>query len=194
MEVGSQSEGFAGELAQLAGRIELLVAHLAGSALRRRIGVEDLAQDVTVAVLASERAQGLRGDELWRFVRAVARSTVVDAARRLRHAPRREASLASGRPSGVASSASSGDGRLDPGAPGPGPRSLVANAEAERNLLAAFDALIPEHRRVLGLRRIEGLSAREAAERMGRSESAIHSLYRRALSAWAEAARLATDT
>ena len=50
----------------------------------------------------------------------------------------------------------------------------------------AFLRLLPEHRRVLGLRQFEGLDARSTAQRMGRSETAVHSLYRRALAAWAE--------
>jgi len=37
------------------------------------------------------------------------------------------------------------------------------------------------------LRRFEGHSAAEAAARMGRTETAVHSLFRRALAAWAEA-------
>ena len=51
-------------------------------------------------------------------------------------------------------------------------------------LARSFLALPPEHRRVLGLRQFEGLSAEEAAARMGRSAAAVHSLYRRALQAW----------
>jgi len=37
---------------------------------------------------------------------------------------------------------------------------------------------------VIGLRQFEGLSAAAAGRRMGRSEAAVHSLYRRALLAW----------
>ena len=56
----------------------------------------------------------------------------------------------------------------------------------EARLMRAFEQLTPEHRRVLGFRQFQGLSARETAVRMGRSETAVHSLYRRALQAWAE--------
>ena len=42
----------------------------------------------------------------------------------------------------------------------------------------------PDHRRVIGLRQFEGLSAAEVGQRLGRSESAVHSLYRRGLEAW----------
>jgi DNA-directed RNA polymerase specialized sigma24 family protein len=67
----------------------------------------------------------------------------------------------------------------------------VALGEETARLVAAYERLAPDHRRVLGLRRFEGLDAREAGRRMGRSEAAVHSLYRRALLAWEEAARRA---
>ena len=53
----------------------------------------------------------------------------------------------------------------------------------------AFLELDPEHRRVIGARQFEGLSAAETARRMARSETAVHSLYRRALLAWEDATR-----
>ena len=82
-------DSLATELTLLSGRLELLIAHLASPAVRRRIGVEDLTQDALLELLSSTSARALRGEELWRYARSVARSTVIDAARRLRHAPRR---------------------------------------------------------------------------------------------------------
>ena len=61
-------------------------------------------------------------------------------------------------------------------------------APADSTDLDAYHALAPDHRRVLGLRQFEGLSAAETGARMGRSEAAVHSLYRRALVAWEAAA------
>ncbi|MEM9802493.1 MAG: sigma-70 family RNA polymerase sigma factor [Planctomycetota bacterium] len=169
---------FAAELSNLTGRLELLVLHLAGPALRRRVGVDDLVQDVVLGLLASEHARGLCGDELWRHARLSARRTVVDAARRLRHAPRRATSVVqSGSGPSVVSART---------ASGPGPGTLAAGAEEHARLVAAFDSLAPEHRRVIGFRRFEGLSAAETGAKMGRSEGAVHSLLRRALAAWAE--------
>ncbi|MEM6568042.1 MAG: sigma-70 family RNA polymerase sigma factor [Planctomycetota bacterium] len=179
---GSNEASLAGELSRLSGRLELLVAHLAGPAVRRRIGVEDLTQDVLVRLLDADAARELRGEELWRYARTVARSVVVDAARRLRHAPRRSASIARADSTSAPSVASAR------AASGPGPGTLAGDQEEHARLLAAFDGLAPEHRRVIGLRRFEGLTAAEAAQRMGRSEAAVHSLFRRALAAWADAA------
>ncbi|MEM1452419.1 MAG: hypothetical protein AAGI22_25165, partial [Planctomycetota bacterium] len=64
---GSNEASLAGELSRLSGRLELLVAHLAGPAVRRRIGVEDLTQDVLVRLLDADAARELRGEELWRY-------------------------------------------------------------------------------------------------------------------------------
>ena len=173
------------ELTLLSGRLELLIAHLASPAVRRRIGVEDLTQDTILELLSSASASALRGEELWRYARSVARSTVIDAARRLRHAPRRAASLAG--PGSALGSTGAGSVLSAQPAHGPGPGTLAAGHEDHARLRAAFDALPPEQRRVVGLRRFEGLSAAEAAARMGRTETAVHSLFRRALAAWAEA-------
>ncbi len=159
------------------------MSHLASPALRRRIDLQDMVQDAQLRALGSDRALALEGEELWRFLRTVARNTVVDAARQARQLPRRAASIA---PPGVHSSAP--DPIRGQATAQPGPRTLAATAEDERSLQNAFDSLAPEHRRVIGLRRLEGLSAAATAERMGRSESAVHSLFRRALAAWAEAA------
>ena len=173
----------ADRIAALTGRLGLYIAHLAGPALRRRIDPADLVQDAQLRALRSETARALEGEDLWRFLRTIARGAVVDAARQARLLPRRAASLI------PPAKTSSSLGPIE-GQPGkqPGPHTQATSAEEELRLQDAFEALSPEHRRVIGLRRLEGLSAAETGSRMGRSESAVHSLYRRALSAWAQVA------
>jgi RNA polymerase sigma-70 factor (ECF subfamily) len=56
----------------------------------------------------------------------------------------------------------------------------VINEEAER-LGAALEALEPDHREVIVLRKLEELSFREVAARMGRSEDACRMLLARAM-------------
>lgn len=164
-------------------RLLLLMHHLAGRAVRNRVEPEDLVQEVFVRALGapgqvppSEVGEaGLR-----RWLNTLARRVVIDVARALRAARRdgREAPLVRSDWSvaGVAES--------QLGAPGPGPATRVEGAETAQQLVTAYRALAPDQRRVLGLRQFEGLSARETGQRMGRSESAVHSLYRRALEAW----------
>jgi RNA polymerase sigma factor (sigma-70 family) len=58
---------------------------------------------------------------------------------------------------------------------------VIADTEHVAILRKAMDALMEDHRRVLQLRYLEGLSAAEVAGQMHRSEPAIHMLTRRAL-------------
>jgi len=167
-------------LAAHGARLRLLLAHLAGRAVRARVDVEDLLQEVYLRAWTDRAALPADQAALGRFLARVARNVVVDVARALRTAKRE------GFAAPLLRSAWSRTG-LEPAAPAPGPPTAAGRAEEAALLQRAFDALSPEHQRVLRLRQLEGLSARETARRMGRSEAAVHSLYRRALDAWSEA-------
>lgn len=180
-EHADEREALAARLFALDRRLRLLLAHRLSPALAARFEPDDLAQEVWLRLLArpgkippSEEGEGA----LWAWVRTVARNTVIDAARALRAARR------DGVVERLDRTAYTRHPGVEPPAAGPGPATALVGAEAGERLLAAFRRLDPEHRRVIGLRRIEGLDARAAAARMGRSVSAVHSLYRRALAAW----------
>ncbi len=176
-------------LAACAPRLRLLLAHLAGPALRARFEIEDLLQEVFVRALSDAarwqppRAVGAALDaELHGHLALLARRVVLDTARALRAAKREGAA-------GALRLGSSADGALAASAlaaRSAGPATAAARRELARDLVGAYEALAPDHRRVLGLRQFQGLAAAETARRMGRSEAAVHSLYRRALEAWAE--------
>jgi RNA polymerase sigma-70 factor (ECF subfamily) len=164
-------------------RLRLLLAHLAGRAVRARVEPDDLLQEVYLRALAPGSdvpAEEAGEAALGRFLARLARNTVVDVARAIRTRKRdgREVPLSRSDWSRAGPTAS----QLP--APARGPSTQVAAAEDQARLEAAFERLSPEHRRVIGLRQLEGLSARDAARRLGRSETAVHSLYRRALAAW----------
>jgi RNA polymerase sigma-70 factor (ECF subfamily) len=65
--------------------------------------------------------------------------------------------------------------------PGPSPSEAAVSLETAERVRAAMDALPDDYREVLRLARLEGLSLREVAERMGRSREAVKKLYGRAL-------------
>lgn len=180
---GSEIDAFAAELANHAPRLRLLMAHLAGRRLRAQVELDDLVQETLLRALAS--SQRPPAPELERWLNALARHTAIDAARALRARRRAETPLRLERGDwsrvGVRESALGGRGV--------GVVTRIAADDEQRRLLAAFQRLSSEHQRVIGLRQFEGLSAAEAARRLQRSESAVHSLYRRALEAWAEAGR-----
>jgi RNA polymerase sigma factor (sigma-70 family) len=135
---------------------------------------------------SGERLARLQGrlELLLRLLRTIARHTVLDVVRAIRAVKRDRGELRLER----SCWSRSGPGSAALPDPGPGPRTRASGREAHERLSRAFDTLAPEHRRVLGLRQFEGLSARATAARMGRSEKAVHSLYRRALEAWEVAA------
>lgn len=165
------------QLASSDGRLHLLCTHLAGSAVRSRVEIDDLVQEVYLRALVNPDAWPKDANALFRYLSAIARHVVIDVVRAARAAKR------DGREEALDRSTWSRAGRT-PAAVTPGPRTRAACGEESRKMAAAFLALSPEHRRVIGLRQFEGLSARETAARMGRSETAVHSLYRRALAVW----------
>ncbi len=145
--------------------------------MRGRVEPDDLVQEVFLRALS--HPDGLPPPEpgeaaLWRILARLARNVVIDVARSIRAAKR----------DGRNQPLSRSDWSAVPAARTAGPATAAGEREASRELATRFLELSPEHRRVIGLRQFEGLSARETAARMGRSEAAVHSLYRRALEAW----------
>ena len=168
--------------------LRLLLVHLAGPRVRARVEVDDLMQEVFLRALSSPSglpAAECGGDALRRFLARIARHTVFDVLRAARAAKRAGKEVRLTRADWSAPGLSESQLRFD--APGPATRAI--EAEERQDLLTAFEKLSPEHRRVIGLRQLEGLSAAETAKRMRRSETAVHSLYRRALEAWHRTAR-----
>jgi RNA polymerase sigma factor (sigma-70 family) len=168
-------------------RLRLLFAHLAGRKLRERIEADDLVQETFLRALGSAASlppESAGESELWRYLVHLARHVAVDASRALRARKR------AGGEQRLARSdwSTAGPHESQLAARTRGPASRAAEAESLERLAAAYASLAPEHRRVIGLRQFEDLTAAQAAARMGRSEVAVHSLYRRALEAWESAA------
>ena len=167
--------------------LSLLLAHLSGRAVRARVDPDDLVQEVFLRVLSTATvvpAPEPGETALRKLLRRIARNCVVDVLRAARAVKRRGTELRLERSDwsriGVPES--------DLAANVAGPATRAATADDHRLLMAAFARLSAEHRRIIGLRQLEGHSAAEVARRTGRSVTAVHSLYRRALLAWAAAA------
>jgi len=71
-----------------------------------------------------------------------------------------------------------------------GPVTVADRKDRLKLLEAALERLPEQHREVIVLSRIEGLSAKEIGERMGRSENAVHLLLGRALKKLAQELQL----
>jgi len=145
-----------------------------GPELRARLDPEDVLQEVAIEAMASwHTLEDSKNAGAWlvvlakRKVARVLRDQVGVAARD----PRRERAIRT-------------DFALADGRTGP-----VTAADRQDRLLAlekALQKLSPDHREVILLTRIEGLSAREVGERMGRTENAVNLLLGRALKRLAE--------
>jgi RNA polymerase sigma-70 factor (ECF subfamily) len=70
---------------------------------------------------------------------------------------------------------------IEPVASGPSASQMLQREERFDRFQEALDGLPPDYRRVLVLSRLEGLSAQEIAERMGRTPNAVYQLIVRAL-------------
>ena len=164
--------------------LHLLCFHLAGRKIRTRVDCDDLVQETFARLLAGQvelPAETAGETRLRQVLARVARHVVLDLARSLRRLKRAGSEVRLTR----SDWSQSGIGADDLRAGGPGPATRAGSLEEMERRLVAFERLPAEYRRVIGLRQFEELSAAETAQRMRRSESAIHSLYRRALDAWA---------
>ncbi|MBI5434096.1 MAG: sigma-70 family RNA polymerase sigma factor [Planctomycetes bacterium] len=157
--------------------------------------LDDLLQEVCLrAIRDRRRAPGAEeGDAAFgRWLAELARHVVIDGVRFWRAAKRgehAEHSVGLGR-LGRADGSTLGPSESALLAATAGPATRAGAAEEQARLERAFASLPPDQRRVIALRQLEGLPAAEVARRMGRSETAVHSLYRRALLAWQAAAGL----
>ena len=152
-----------------------------GETLRSRLEEEDLAQDVWTRALRS--VDSFRGD-----TDAAFRSWLATMASNVaRDHARRAKARGAGRDVPLDGTADgSGDARSAPlmgavAASGPSPSGVIRRRERSARLDAALAALSEDHRRVIELVRLEGLTVKDVAARMGRSPNAVSMLLLRAL-------------
>ena len=171
-------------------RLRLLILHLAGRAILARAEPEDLLQEVYLRAMTAPQGLPARNPQdpadsaLYALLAQIARHVVVDIARSIRALKRDGVTTALERSDW---SRVQGVRNSELASLKPGPATFAAAMDHQNVLIQRFRLLDPDHRRVIGLRQFEGKSANETAKRMGRSETAIHSLYRRALEAWEQA-------
>ncbi|HEX6703371.1 MAG TPA: RNA polymerase sigma factor [Albitalea sp.] len=118
--------------------------------------ITDLRQDVFVRIY--EAGRGNRPDSTKAFVLAIVRNLLIDKARRARV---------------VSIEAMSELESLDIASLDPSPEQHACARQELHMLEQALDALPPRCREVVELRKIEGLSQREVALRMGISEETV---------------------
>jgi RNA polymerase sigma-70 factor (ECF subfamily) len=160
-----------GRLLRLGGEEVQRIAHgRIGPGLRSKVDTVDITQSVMGEILAGLDRFEFLGEKAWRgYLRRLV-ETKIRAKADYFGAARRDYRREVGLP----------DGERPPSAGEP-PDALLRKEEFER-LEESLAALPEDERNVILLRVFEGLSHREAAERLGRpSEAAVHKLYARAL-------------
>src|SRR5262249_28862442 len=127
--------------------LRLLCHHLAGRRIRARVDSEDLVQETFARLLAGARelpAPEPGEPRLRNLLAHNARHVVLDLARHL-HRRKRDAAEVRLTRSDWSQTGAGGD-RVP--APGPGPATHAGDADEMRRLLAAFERLPAEYRRV----------------------------------------------
>ena len=149
----------------------------AGAAIRARLGHSDLVQSVCREVLESKDKIEFQGDAAFRnWLYTAALRKLVEHDRRM-HAGRRDVRRE------IAADADGGaDAALLQGyATATTPSLLAMGREGAQKLEEAFDELSEEHREIITMARITGLSHAEIAAQLGKSEESCRQLLRRAL-------------
>lgn len=149
---GALDNWFVAEVLPLEGRLIRYLLH----ARQRPCDIEDLRQEVFARVY--EAAAARRPSPAWPFVYTVARNLIID---RLRHSQVVPIDLLADPESLEAA-----------GEEIPADRALAAKQELGL-VMAAFEALPDRCREVVRLRKIEGVSQREVARRLGIAEHTV---------------------
>jgi len=149
--------------------LEPILMHFLRQNWRNRADLEDLRQEVYARVL--EAAEHGLPDKPKPFVLVTARNLLINRVLRERIVP-------------FDAKADLDDLEVASDAPGPD-RAAIARDEL-RKLNAALDRLPPRAREAVVLRRIEGLSRREIAERMGVTENTVADHIRTGMNALAD--------
>jgi len=155
-------------------RLGVLIRYKLGAALRERVEVDDILQEVFLAASKDIGSFTYRSaGSFMSWLSRIADHVIVDEARSQARQKRRAAEVVRFRSAG------------NPGGPEPvdskTPSRIVIQKEVTEKLLGQLDALAPDYRDVILMAKVEGLSSTEIAERMGRSREAVAVLLHRAL-------------
>lgn len=164
-------------LAKHLGSLRAFVRLRAGAGLRARLGHSDLVQSVCREVLQARDRIAYQGDAAFRnWLYTAALRKLVEQDRRL-HAQKRDVAreVAVDPQAGVDQDLVAGYATMTT------PSLVAMGKEGAANLEAAFDELSEEHREIITMARIVGLSHQEIAAQLGKSEESCRQLLRRAL-------------
>jgi RNA polymerase sigma-70 factor (ECF subfamily) len=151
-----------------------------GTALRRKVEVEDIFQEVSVEAVRALAGADFAHRDPFSWLCQIAERRIIDAHRRFFGAEKRDAQreVALGTPGESSQHAALVDLLV---ASMTSPTQALSRKGREARLFAALASLAEEQREVLRLRYAEGLPTKEIAERLGKSDGAVRVMLTRSL-------------
>ncbi len=155
-------------------RLAVLIHYRLGHQLRTEVEVDDILQETLLEAFKEFDKFGYRGPgSFFRWLSLIAEHVIIDEARFQGRDRRRATEIVSFR------------SESNPGGPEPvdtmTPSRLFAQNEGVQLLLRRLDALPEHYREVILLSKINGLTTREVAEKLGRTPEATALLLHRAI-------------
>lgn len=161
-------------------RILQIVRHRMGSELRSRMESMDIVQDTLFSVLKDLDDFTYKNEgDFMRWVSTITENRIRDNIDKL-HAMKRDIGRETPRDSSRQSTDDSGRALFEPRDSATPSMNMSRSEECDR-LHQAIESLKPEYREVIMLTRMDGLSYKETAEKLGKSPEAIRMLLSRAL-------------
>lgn len=151
-----------------------------GAALRRKVEVEDILQEVSVEAVRALNQTEFDHREPFSWLCQIAEQRIIDAHRRYFGAQKRDAAreVALGTPGGDGQHAAVIDLLV---ASLTSPTQALSRKGHEARLYAALAGLPADQQEALRLRYLEGLPSKEIAQRLGKSDGAIRVMLTRSL-------------
>jgi RNA polymerase sigma-70 factor (ECF subfamily) len=151
-----------------------------GAALRRKIEVDDILQEVSVEAVRAIGEAGFDHRDPFGWLCQLAERRIVDAHRRFFDAEKRDANreVALGSPGGDSQHMALVDMLV---ASMTSPTQALSRVGREARLFEALATLKDDQREALRLRYVEGLASKDIATRLGKSDGSVRVLLTRAL-------------
>ena len=151
-----------------------------GAGLRRKIEVDDVFQEVSVEAVRALAEADFENREPFSWLCQIAERRIVDAHRHFFGAKKRDAKreVGLGSPGGDSQHAAVIDLLV---ASMTSPTQALSRKGREARLYEALASLPPDQREALRLRYVEGLSSKDIADRLGKSDGAVRVMLTRSL-------------
>lgn len=174
------ADALAAYLVAVRSRLGAFIERQLGQALRRKVEVDDVFQELSVEAVRSLTATDFSQREPFSWLCQIAERRIVDAHRRFFGAAKRDAAreVPLGTPGGETAHAAVIDMLV---VSMTSPTQALSRKGREARLYEALAALPADQREALRLRYVEGLPSKDIATRLGKSDGAVRVMLTRSL-------------